>query len=274
MNSRIFKAIVKKDLRDIYRTKNLLATLIVIPILFSVILPAALLGSALFFDLEKMTGADARKLVDSFVEHLNSSGMIFDSLEQQFVFLFINYLLPSLFLLVPIITASAVAANSFVGEKERRTLESLLFSPITIKTLFISKVAASFIPSFLVSFVSFILSGILINSMGYPLFGSLIFPSANWLVLIFCLSPMVSLMTVLLNIFISARVKTYQEAQNISGIIVLPVIALLVGQASGLFLVGTQLTLIISAVILIINMVLLHRMTKYNDRFILFEKQI
>ncbi|WP_428911483.1 ABC transporter permease subunit [Niallia sp. Krafla_26] len=274
MNSRIFKAIVKKDLMDIYRSKNLLATLIIIPILFSIILPATLLAGALFFDLDKLTGADARHLVDSFVTQLNNGGINFESLEQQFVYLFINYLLPSLFLLVPIITASTVAANSFVGEKERRTLESLLFSPITIKTLFISKVAASFIPSFLVSIVSFILSGLLINSMGYPLFGSLIFPSANWLALVFCLSPMVSFMTVLLNIYISSRVKTYQEAQNISGVIVLPVIALLVGQASGLFLVGTGLTLIISFVILIINIALLQRMTKYNDRFLLFEKQI
>ena len=46
MNSRILKAIVKKDLKDIFRSKSLLTTLIIIPILFSVIIPAALIGSA------------------------------------------------------------------------------------------------------------------------------------------------------------------------------------------------------------------------------------
>lgn len=273
MNRRIFKAIVKKDLMDIFRSKSLLATLIIIPILFSVILPALLIGSALFFDIEKVTGGDARQIVDSLLAGMNG-GVFYETLEQQFIYLFINYLLPSFFLLVPIITASAVAANSFVGEKERRTLESLLFSPITIKTLFISKVVASFIPSFLVSIISFILSGILINSMGYPLFGAMIFPSFNWLALIFCLSPMVSLMTVLLNVFISSRTKTYQEAQNISGIIILPVIALIVGQVSGLFIIGTKVILLISLAILLLNLVLLQRMTKYNNRFLLFEKQI
>lgn len=268
------KAIVKKDLRDIYRSKNLFSTLIVIPIVFSVIFPAILLGSALLFDLEKVAGADASKLVESFLGQMNGSALPFDSIEQQFLYLFINYLLPSLFLLVPIITASTVAANSFVGEKERRTLESLLLSPVSIKTLFVSKMIASFIPSFLVSIVSFIFSGILINSMGYPIFGAMIFPSTNWLALIICLSPMVTLMTVLINIFISSRVKTYQEAQNISGIIILPVIAMLIGQTSGLFIVGAQVTLIISLVILIINVILLQRIMKYNDRFVLFEKQI
>ena len=49
---------------------------------------------------------------------------------------------------------------------------------------------------------------------------------------------------------------------------------LLVGQASGLFLVGTRITLLISLAILIINVILLQRIMKYNDRFVLFEKQI
>src|SRR4051812_5961990 len=220
MNSRILKAIVKKDLKDIFRSKSLLTTLIIIPILFSVIIPAALVGSAVLFDLKEMAGNEAGKLIELFMAQVKEVRVPLDTEEQQFVYLTINYLMPSLFLLVPIITASTVAANSFVGEKERRTLESLLFSPVSIKTLFVSKVVASFIPSFLVSIVSFILSGIIINSLGYPLFGMMIFPSATWLALIFFLSPMVTLMTVLFNILISIRVKTYQEAQNLSGVII------------------------------------------------------
>jgi len=273
MNKRILKAMIKKDLRDIYRTNTLLTTIIVIPIVFSVLFPTLLVGSSLLFDIEKAVGNDVEKMLSMFLSQTNNE-QTFTNIEQQIVYLFINYLLPSLFLLVPIITASVVAANSFVGEKERRTLESLLFSPVSIKTLFLSKTIASFIPSFLVSVTSFILCGIIINGLGYQLFGEIIFPSSNWVALIICLSPMVILFTVLLNLYISSRVKTYQEAQNMSGIIVLPVIALIVGQVSGLFLVGAQLTLIIAAVILVVNVVLLLRITKLSDRHILFEKQI
>jgi ABC-type Na+ efflux pump permease subunit len=238
MNAAIMKAMIRKDLRDIFRTKSLLATIIIIPVLFSVLLPGILLGSAVFFDVEKALGNDMGKLLETFLSQTGQSGIVFDDSEQKMVYIFVNYLLPSFFLLVPIITASVVAANSFVGEKERRTLESLLFSPIPVKTLFISKTLASFIPSFLVSILSFILCGFVINLLGYQLFGDMIFPTANWLVLITCLSPMVTLLTVLLNIFISARVKTYQEAQNIGGLIILPVVAMIAGQAGGLFLVG------------------------------------
>lgn len=274
MNRTMMKAIIKKDLWDIFRSKNLFATLIIIPILFSAVIPAAILGSALFFDIEELAGNDAQKMISSFLTQLKSEDLALETTEQQFVFLFINYMLPSLFLLVPIITASVVAANSFVGEKERRTLESLLFSPVPIKTLFVSKILGSFIPSLLVSWLSFLLSGVIINVLGHQLFGQMIFPSANWLALILCLSPMVSLMTVLLNVFISSRVKTYQEAQNIGGLIILPVVGMMAGQASGLFLVGSQITMLIALGILIVNAILLQRITKYNDRYVLFEKQI
>ena len=274
MKSRAVQALIKKDLTDIFRNKTLCSTLIIIPIIFSVVIPTVVLSGALFFDMEKIAGDDASKLIDTFLHSSIEKKIPLETFEQQFIYLFINYLLPSLFLLVPIITASVVAANSFVGEKERRTLESLLFSPISIKTLFVSKVLASFIPAFLVSIISFIVSGIIINALGYELFNEMIFPSPNWIVFITCLSPMVTFMTVLLNVLISSRVKTFQEAQNIGGIIVLPVIGMMVGQVSGLFLMGVQLTLLISLGIFIINIILLYKITKYNDRHVLFEKQI
>lgn len=274
MNKFISKALIKKDLLDIIRSKPLMVTLIIIPIIFSIILPSALVGGALVLDFEKAAGKDSEKMIQSFVSGAMGDSISSYSTEQQIVYLFINFILPNLFLLIPIITAMAVSANSFVGEKERRTMESLLLSPISIKSLYFSKVIASFIPPFFVSLVSFLVAGILINLLGYPLFDKIIFPSANWVAMILCLSPMVILLAVLINILISSRVKTYQEAQNIGGIIVLPVIGLLIGQFSGLFFVGVQLTILIAVGILIINLILLNRITKHNDRFILFKKQI
>ncbi|WP_147533002.1 ABC transporter permease subunit [Bacillus marasmi] len=274
MGTYISKALIKKDIKDIFRSKTLLVTMIIIPIIFSVIFPSILVGGAVFFDAEKIAGNDVQKLIDAFLKSTTGDQFSSYSMEQQIIYMFINFMLPNLFLLVPIITAMSVAANSFVGEKENRTLESLLFSPISIKTLFLSKTIAAFIPPFFVSIISFVLIGIIINSLGYNLFGELIFPSGNWVALIVCLSPMVILLTVLLNVLISSRVKTYQEAQNFGGIILLPVIALLIGQVSGLFLLGVQLIILISVALLIINFVLWIFISKNNDRYVLFEKQI
>ena len=274
MEMDISKALIKKDMKDIFRSKTLLTTMIIIPIVFTIIFPAVVLGGALLFDAEKIIGNDGQILIDAFLKNTTDEEFFLYTLEQQIIYVFINFMMPTLFLLVPIITAMTVAANSFVGEKENRTLESLLFSPISIKTLFLSKILASLIPPLLVSIISFVICGVMINSLGYPLFGELIFPSGNWVALITCLSPMVILLSVLLNILISARVKTYQEAQNLGGVIVLPVIAMMIGQVSGLFLLGVQLIILISVGILIVNLVLWIRISKSIDRYVLFEKQI
>ncbi len=269
----ISKSIIRKDIIDITRSKTLLITLIIIPIIFSVVFPFVIVGGALIFDLEKVAGSDLNMMLDKFVSVMNPAVASY-SVEQQIVYIFINYLLPTFFLLVPIITAMTVAANSFVGEKERRTLESLLLSPISIKGLYLSKIIASIIPPLFVSIISFIICGVIINALGYPLFQALIFPSTNWIVLISCLSPMIILLVVLVNILISSKVKTYQEAQNIAGIIVLPIVALTIGQISGVFLLGIELILIISAVLLIINTIILIKISRFKDRSELFEKQI
>jgi ABC-2 type transport system permease protein len=196
------------------------------------------------------------------------------SVSHKFVYIFVNYFLINLFLLIPIFSASILSANSFVGEKERRTLESLLFAPISIQELFVGKVLASFLPSAFISFFSFILCGIVVNLFAYSMFDEIIFPSSNWLIMIFWLVPMLTIFSILLNLFISARVKSFQEAQQLGGMIVIPVIALLIGQVSGIVFLGTGLMLLIGGVLFIINLLFLHQLAKKNNRQVLFEKQI
>lgn len=253
--------------------------MLVLPIIFCVIFPGIAVGFGSFTSFFDSIGNDTEKIVESFLKSL-PNGTIKDeisklsSLSHKFVYIFVNYFLINLFLLVPIFSASILSANSFVGEKERRTLESLLFAPISIKELFVGKVLASFIPSAFVSLLSFILCGIVVNLLAYSMFDKFIFPSSNWLIMIFWLVPMLTIFCILLNVFISARVKSFQEAQQLGGMIVIPVIALLIGQVSGIVFLGKGLMLLIGGVLFVINLLFLHQIAKKNNRQILFEKQI
>jgi len=56
------------------------------------------------------------------------------------VFLFQQFLM--VFLLIPITGAMALAAHAVVGEKQARTLEPLLATPITTAELLVAKVLA------------------------------------------------------------------------------------------------------------------------------------
>ena len=60
-------------------------------------------------------------------------------------FLYQQFLL--LFLVAPIVGAVSLAAYSVVGEKQGRTLEPLLTTPVTAAELLIAKVLASFLPA-------------------------------------------------------------------------------------------------------------------------------
>ena len=69
--------------------------------------------------------------------------------------LVLNKIMPAFFLLIPVMASSVMAANSFVGEKEKHTLETLLYSPLSLKQLFQSQMLAGFSVGMLVSYISF-----------------------------------------------------------------------------------------------------------------------
>ena len=64
--------------------------------------------------------------------------------------------MPLYFLIIPIMAATVMSATSFVGEKEKQTLETLLYCPLSLKQIFRAKVLASFLLSMLVSGISFV----------------------------------------------------------------------------------------------------------------------
>ena len=70
--------------------------------------------------------------------------------------LVLGYLLAPLFLIVPLMVSAVLAADAFAGEKERRTMESLLHLPIADRDLFIAKLLTGFLPALAVSWIGFV----------------------------------------------------------------------------------------------------------------------
>lgn len=89
-----------------------------------------------------------------------------------------------------------------------------------IKKSFHKQQLSAFIPSMLISVISVILFGILVNPLTFDMFPSLLFPNRNWLVLVLWVSPALSLLTILINVLISARVQSFQAAQQLGGTVV------------------------------------------------------
>ncbi|MFI2856691.1 ABC transporter permease subunit [Paenibacillus sp. JSM ZJ436] len=269
MNTSMIWAVARKDMSSIWRTSKVWIGLILLPLLFGVLFPAGLILLVRTVDMSQ--NAEMAQLLKVLPPELLQS---LPTERHRLIYVGVNFLLAPLFMLIPVINALMIAVNSFVGEKEQNTLESLLFSPLEIKDLFLGKLLASFIPSYTAALASFVLSGLLINVLAYPLFQEIIFPNANWLIMLLWVAPAFTFCTILFSVWVSARSKTFQEAQQIGGVIVLPIVGLIVGQSTGLLVLGPTLLLILGFILWGVSIGLLSIISKMNQRDALFERQV
>jgi ABC-type Na+ efflux pump permease subunit len=140
--------------------------------------------------------------------------------------------------MIPVLAATVMAASSFVGEKEKRTLETLLYCPLSLRQIFNAKILASFLLSQFVSLASFAVMMLVVQTEIWFITGSLILPGLNWLVLMLLVSPAVSLVAITLIVRGSAKAKSMEESQQRSVFLILPIVFLAVAQFSGIVMVS------------------------------------
>lgn len=265
-----------KDMKAIGSVMQVWLPMLILPILFTVVLPGVLILGIRFSTLQGVGNFDQMM---GALQNL-PPGALHDAIFswkdplQQFIYFGVNYFFAPFFLMIPLMAASVISANSFAGEKEQQTLESLLFAPIDILSLFVGKLLASFIPAMLLTFLCSVLYGVVVNLTAYPLFHKAIFPAANWLFMILWVTPFLSLFATFVNVLISAKVKGFQEAYQLSGLVILPVLALLFSQLAGILFLDSRVLFIIGLILLVADLVLIKTMGRYLNRNRLFESQV
>jgi len=236
-------AVMRKDVTAIRRAKAVVLPMLIVPILLMVVLPM-LIGAAAV----NQRGPDITRLLDSLPGDLAAPILELPP-EEHLVVLVLGYLLAPLFLIVPLMVSSVLAADAFAGEKERRTLETLLHLPITDRDLFLAKVFSSVIPAIVVSWAGFVAFAIVSNTVAWPVMGRIFVPTGLWLVMIFWVAPAVATLGMGVMVRVSARATTTQEANQLGGAVVLPLIFLAVGQSTGLLLLDAPFALMVGAII-------------------------
>lgn len=261
-------AIVGKDMRAVRSNVQVWLPMILLPVIFGAVMPAVLL---IVLRTQGLAGFGDLPALDMLPEAMRLPNA---SPEQQVGHFVLNYMFASFFLLIPLMTASVISADSFAGEKERGTLESLLFAPVDVGALLLGKALAAFLPAIGLSVVTLLLSAVVANVVGWPLFGAVFFPTVNWLPLMLLVIPALSLAAVLVNIFISAKVATFQAAYQFGGLVVLPVLAVVFGQIGGVLLLDLPVIFLIGGVLIALDFALLRIIRRHLDRASLFETQV
>ena len=227
-------AIIKKDFRGVTANRRLFSAILIFPVVLTIILPSIFVFLIHFAPDDP----DIQSLLDMLPQVLQS-----ESLELTVTALILNYILPVFFLMIPIMTASIMAASSFVGEKEKHTLETLLYCRLSLKQIFRAKVLASFLLSMLVSLISFCAMLLVLESEIFFLMGDLLPPSVNWIVILLLVSPAISLIAVTLIVRGSAKAQSVEESQQAAVFLIIPVILLVAGQFTGILILSAWVLL-------------------------------
>ena len=145
-------------------------------------------------------------------------------------FLFQQFLL--VFLVVPISVAMSAAAHAVVGEKEARTLEPLLATPLTTAELLIAKVLGALLPAVFVSVPGLVLylASIAVFADAGVFETMLTWRSAATVAL---LGPGLSLIALQLTVLIASRVQDEDTARQLAILALLPLGGLIFAQFTG-----------------------------------------
>jgi ABC-type Na+ efflux pump permease subunit len=274
MRWRIIETIAWKDLQEVRRNRMAWSPMLILPLIFCIIIPVVVLVimpgliasdpatvNSPLDDIQALLALLPAELATQ-IRGMNTA--------QVLAFFVLALMFAPMFLIMPLMTASIIGAESFVGEKERKTIEALLYTPATDRELLLGKLLAAVIPALIVAWGSFLLYTFVLNTLGWPIMGRIWFPTAAWLPMMLWLAPAFAVLGLLASILISARVNSFMEAYQLTGVLVIPVVLLMIGQVSGLLYVGPNLIFGLGAVVWLVNLGLLALALRIFSRRALF----
>lgn len=241
-------ALIKKDIRGITANKQLLSVILIIPIVLTVVLPSIFVIGIV---LSPKGMSDYQVLLDMLPN-------VTEGNEQQLILeLLLNNIMPLFFLLIPIMASSVMAASSFVGEKEKHTLETLLYSPLSLKQLFQAKILSCCFVGMAISLISFSVMMLVVELEIIFFTGGGILPDVSWLIIMLLISPAISLAGIAITVRGSAKAQTVEEAQQKSVFLIFPIIAIIIGQFGGVMLINAWLLLALGVVLAVVDVLLM-----------------
>lgn len=169
-------------------------------------------------------------------------------------------------MMIPVMLPVLIAADSIVGEKERRTLVPLLATPLSDSELLLGKFLTALLPGLLVAYGNLALAIVTVNGVVLFMAPELlwVWPDLLSLVQAIILPILFSVLAVGLMVIISGRANTVYEAYQTGGILVLPAMVFaysgfLIGLGWLIFFAGGLILLIVDVILFRVSVRLFNR---------------
>jgi ABC-2 type transport system permease protein len=245
----VVRTVAARDVRAALTNRGVMVPLILVPVVL-------LVGIPLLFGIVAVDpGAGARgfaPLVEAAPEAV-AAVLAAHPEDHRWLVFGLVYLTAPLYLFVPVMVASVIAADSFAGEKERGTIEALLHTPTTDAELFAGKALGAVVPAVVVSLGGAVAYGLVADWVASITIGASLFPNLLWTVLALWVAPAIAVLGLGTMVVVSSRVSTFQAAAQTGGLIALPLVALVIGQFGGAILLATRELLLVGAVLFVVD---------------------
>jgi ABC-2 type transport system permease protein len=249
--------IMRKEWAEVFKNRFVLFTVAFLPLIL-VALPLILLyitGSS--GDLSGLSATDVPGRFSELCGEMSEGECTQYFLVSQFMLLF---------MLIPLAIPVTIASYSIVGEKTTRTLEPVLATPVTTLELLAGKALAATIPG-----VGATWTGFVIFAFGAKLIATSPAVVARltdplWLMAIFVVGPLLAIASVSVAVMISSRVNDPRVAEQLSMLVILPLLAAFFGQIAGFFFINETLILWMAVALVLIDVGLLAFATQLFQR--------
>jgi ABC-2 type transport system permease protein len=254
-------ALLDKEAQDLARSRSaflpalLMLLVLAVPFLIAIGIPR-FTGDTMTDDSDIVRALREARRFWPQLETLGAEAAVEAFFFQQFLMMVV---------LVPVTGAMSLAAHSIVGEKQGRSLEPLLATPVTAAEILVAKVLAAFVPALALEGVAllFYFGGIGLLARPGVLAALLSVRTVLVVLLLGPLSTLVALQTVVIG---SSRANDPRTAQQFGTLVVMPIVAVIVAQGVGAFWLTEPAILSVSAVLLIVWLLLLRAGIAIFDR--------
>jgi ABC-type Na+ efflux pump permease subunit len=232
LDIRHIRAVLSKELRDYRRKRSIVVTMLILPLIFLV-----------------------QPVVALFVAPASTSS---SNLDKYVTF-------PLLYLLLPVIMPSTLAAYAVAGEREQGTLEPLLSTPIRRQEFIVGKAAAVMIPTLVLCYSVFGLFLALVRLFARAEVASAVFHQGGLLLALVLLTPLVAGWAIVVGMAVSVRASEVRVAQQLGILASLPAIFLVVLLAADVIQPTTRVAVEFAAALLAIDVVALRLVSRMFD---------
>ncbi len=251
--------IIDKEWAEIFKNRVVLMTIVLLPLIFT-FLPLGVLYATRSGAASGGSSTDVPPMFEQMCAQTTGA----TGGECLQIFLLNEFLL--LYMMMPLAIPVAIAAYSIVGEKTTRSLEPLLATPISTEELLAGKGLAAVIPAILATWGAFaiFLVGVPLVGASPAVFRSLFSPT--WLVAVLIVGPLMAAMAVNFAIIVSSRVSDPRTAEQVSMIIIVPLLGVLFAQIAGVLVVNVRLMIGVAVVLAAVDVALIYAGARWFRR--------